>query len=64
MARIKTNSDFAPLFFSNECREWRQSNLVGQTSINHAERHCSFEQEEDAVLFEERWHEGYTPVSD
>jgi len=62
MAKIKTNSDFAPLFFSLECREWRLSSMIGPASINHAERYCSFEREEDAVLFEERWREGYTPV--
>jgi len=65
MTKIKTQSDFANLYFSRECTEWRQSKLGGQTSINHAERYCSFEQEEDAALFKMRWEgKGYTPVSD
>src|SRR4051812_33218038 len=65
MARIKTNTDFAMLYFSPECTDWRRANLGGQTSINHAERHCSFDREEDAAAFKERWEsEGYSPVSD
>ena len=62
MAKIQTCSDFAGLYFSGECRDWRRSNLVGQTSINHAERYCSFEEDEDAGLFKTRWEgKGYTP---
>jgi hypothetical protein len=65
MAKIKTQTDFATLYFSPECAEWRQSKLGGQTSINHAERYCFFEQEEDATLFKTRWEgKGYTSVLD
>ena len=65
MAQIKTQTDFATLYFSPECTEWRQSKLGGHTSINHAERNCFFEREEDATLFKTRWEgKGYTPVLD
>src|SRR3954467_1673871 len=45
MAKIKTGTDFASLYFSRKCTEWREANLLGQSSINHAERYCSFEQD-------------------
>lgn len=62
MTKIQTGSDFASLYFSRECVAWRQSNLIGQTSINHAERFCLFEEDEDAVLFITTWEgKGYTP---
>jgi hypothetical protein len=62
MTKIETCPDFAGLYFSRECVDWRKSNLVGQTSINHAERFCSFEDDQDAILFRKTWEgKGYTP---
>ena len=62
MTKIGTCTDFAPLYFSRECVDWRKSNLSGGTSINFAERFCSFEKDEDAVLFRTKWEgQGYTP---
>jgi hypothetical protein len=62
MTKIETGSDFAGLYFSDECMAWRNSNMVGQASVNHAEHYCAFEKDEDAALFTKRWEgKGYTP---
>jgi hypothetical protein len=63
MAQIKTRSDFGPLYFSSECREWRELSLAGRTAINFAESYCYFEHDQDADLFKARWQgNGYAAV--